>query len=76
MYTTHVDLGGETPQGTSGKVLSISASGEMLVLRNERPVYAYARAGELDRVPISGGGPRAIIDNVQDAQAFIPPTRS
>ncbi len=67
VYTTRVDLGGEIPQGTNGEVLSISASAEMLVLRNERPVFAYARVGELDRVPISGGGPRAITDNVQDA---------
>jgi eukaryotic-like serine/threonine-protein kinase len=67
LYTTRTDLGGEISQGISGEVLSTSASGEMLVLRNEEPVYAYARIGELDRVPASGGGPRVITDQVQDA---------
>jgi Tol biopolymer transport system component len=67
LYTTSIDLGGETAQGTDGEVLSISPSGEMLVLRNQRPVLAYARAGELDRMPVAGGGPRPVSDNVQDA---------
>ncbi|HEU5335768.1 MAG TPA: hypothetical protein VFU27_07390, partial [Terriglobales bacterium] len=67
LYTARTDIGGETPLGTDGEVLSINASGELLVLRNERPVFAYARVGELDRVPVSGGGPRPIADAVQDA---------
>lgn len=67
LFTTRTDLGGETSLGTDGEVLSISPSGEMLVLRKQKPVFAYARAGELDRMPISGGGPRPVTDDVQDA---------
>lgn len=67
LYTTHTDLGGETQLATDGEVLSTSSSGEMLVLRAERVVFAYARTGELDRLPVAGGGPRPITDNVQDA---------
>ena len=67
LYTTRTDIGGETSLGTDGEVLSISASGEMLVLRNPRRVFSFASVGELDRMPVSGGGPRPIADNVQDA---------
>jgi eukaryotic-like serine/threonine-protein kinase len=67
LYTTRADLGGETPQGNDGELLSISSSGEMLVLRNVQEVFAYARIGELDQMPVAGGGPRPITDNVQDA---------
>ena len=67
LYTTRTDLGGETQLAADGEVLSISSSGEMLVLRDEKMVFAYARTGELDRLPVAGGGPRPIADNVQDA---------
>jgi Tol biopolymer transport system component len=71
LYTTRTDVGGETPLGIDGKVLSISASGEMLVLRNRKVLFGYAEVGELDRVPVSGGGPRPITENIQDA-SFAP----
>lgn len=71
LYTTRTDLGGETALETDGEVLSISPEGEMLVLRNRTPVFAYAQVGELDRLPVSGGGPRPITNGVQDA-SFAP----
>jgi hypothetical protein len=67
LYTTRLDLGGEGSLGTEAEVLSISPTGEMLVLRDKKPVFAYAMIGELDRLPVSGGGPRPIVDAVQDA---------
>jgi eukaryotic-like serine/threonine-protein kinase len=67
LYTTRADLGGESALGTEAEVLSISKTGEMLVLRDQKPVFAFAMVGELDRLPVSGGGPRPIVDAVQDA---------
>ncbi|HYL37363.1 MAG TPA: protein kinase [Bryobacteraceae bacterium] len=46
-----------------GRILSISSSGEMAILIGE----SLASAGTLARVPLSGGAPREILENVNDA---------
>jgi serine/threonine protein kinase/Tol biopolymer transport system component len=48
-------------------VAAISPSGEMLVIQQRRQLYAYARVGVLARVPLTGAGPRPILNDVQDA---------
>jgi len=47
-----------------GRILSISATGEMAVLLGPT---ANGTAGTLARVPLSGGAPREILENVNDA---------
>jgi eukaryotic-like serine/threonine-protein kinase len=46
-----------------GRILSISSSGEMAILMGE----SLASAGTLARVPLSGGAPREVLENVNDA---------
>ena len=49
------------------ELLSISKNGELAVRLNTVVFGGYARAGTLARVPLSGGTPREVLDNVQDA---------
>ena len=50
------------------ELLSISKSGELAIRLNIVRYYGgYARIGTLARVPLSGGTPREVLDNVQDA---------
>jgi Tol biopolymer transport system component len=48
-------------------LLSVSKNGELAVLLKPVGYGGYAHAGTLARVPISGGTPREVLDNVQDA---------
>jgi len=48
-------------------MLSISKSGELAVRLKTAYFGGYARTGTLARVPLSGGTPREVLDNVQDA---------
>jgi eukaryotic-like serine/threonine-protein kinase len=48
-------------------LLSISKSGELAVRLNTIFMYGYARRGTLARVPLGGGTPREVLENVQDA---------
>ena len=49
------------------ELLSISKGGELAVRLNTTYYGGYARFGTLARVPLSGGTPREVLDNVQDA---------
>ncbi len=49
------------------ELLSISKSGELAIRLNTVRYGGYARSGTLARVPLSGGTPREVLDNVQDA---------
>ena len=48
-------------------LLAISKSGELAILQNAVNYGGYSHAGTLARVPLSGGTPREVLDNVQDA---------
>jgi eukaryotic-like serine/threonine-protein kinase len=54
------------PLGLEADILAISPSGEMAVLLNPRFGYA-SRQGTLSLMSLSGGAPRKLLDNVQDA---------
>ncbi len=49
------------------ELLAISKSGELAVRLNTVYHDGYASAGTLARIPMSGGSPREVLDNVQDA---------
>ena len=49
------------------ELLSISKSGELAVRLHTVSLGGFAVEGTLARVPMSGGSPREVLDNVQDA---------
>jgi eukaryotic-like serine/threonine-protein kinase len=51
----------------SAEVASIASSGELALILNRRTIQNYARVGTLARAPMAGGAPRAVLDDVQDA---------
>jgi len=60
----------ESPQSRSlnlegAALLAISSSGEMAVSVDSRPSGPYAQVGTLARVPLNGGSPRPVLENVQ-----------
>ena len=61
-------LSGSTPLGINhADTLSVSSTGELLVVLNRRVLNYWASVGTLARVPMSGGTPRPILEDVQDA---------
>jgi Tol biopolymer transport system component/tRNA A-37 threonylcarbamoyl transferase component Bud32 len=52
-------------------VTSISSKGELAIVSNRRGRTGYARPGTLARAPLSGGAPRDVLEDVQDA-AWLP----
>jgi len=52
---------------SSAEILSVSAAGEMALLLNQRYTIGFQRQGTLARAPLSGGIPRELLNDVQDA---------
>jgi Tol biopolymer transport system component/predicted Ser/Thr protein kinase len=48
-------------------VLSISSSGEMAISLGRRFLFGWESTGTLARVPLGGGAPREVLENVQEA---------
>ncbi len=66
LYTTRPESPESRPFGLSkAEVLSISAEGEMAVLLRSHNVDPYIYSGTLGRVPLGGGAPREVLENVQ-----------
>src|SRR5229473_3361771 len=68
LYMGRTDDPGARELGIKGaELLSISKSGELAVRLNSMSLGGFAQAGTLARIPMSGGSPREMLDNVQDA---------
>ena len=68
MYMARTDETGARELGLKdAELLSISNSGELAIRLNSQALDGYERIGTLARVPLSGGTPREVLDNVQDA---------
>ena len=68
LYVGRADDPGARELGVKdAELLSISKSGELAVRLNTARISGYAQAGTLARIPMSGGAPREVLDNVQDA---------
>lgn len=68
LYLARTDDPGARELGMKGaELLSISKNGELAIRLNTVGYGGYAGAGTLARVPLSGGMPREMLDNVQDA---------
>jgi len=67
-YMARTDENGSRELGLkNAELLSISKSGELAIRLNTVSLSGYAAAGTLARVPLSGGTPREVLENVQDA---------
>ena len=63
---------GESPQGRQysvpdADILSVSPQGELAILMNRRAGVGWISRGTLATIPVTGGAPREILENVQDA---------
>jgi eukaryotic-like serine/threonine-protein kinase len=66
LLVTRPDSPESRPFGLSkAEVLSISPEGEMAVLLNSHNIDPYINTGTLGRVPLGGGAPREVLENVQ-----------
>jgi serine/threonine protein kinase/Tol biopolymer transport system component len=61
------EVGSRELQIKDAELLSISKTGELAVRLNSDNFGGYKRSGTLARIPLSGGSPREVLDNVQDA---------
>jgi serine/threonine protein kinase len=69
IYTARTDDTGSRELGIkNADLLSISKNGELAIRLNTVFFSGYARSGTLARVPLGGGTPREVLDNVQDAE--------
>jgi serine/threonine protein kinase/Tol biopolymer transport system component len=68
LYLARTDDPGARELGLkNAELLSISKNGELAIRLNTVRFGGYARSGTLARVPLSGGTPREVLENVQDA---------
>jgi eukaryotic-like serine/threonine-protein kinase len=68
LYLSRTDEPGARELGLkNAELLSISKNGELALRLNSVNYGGYARSGTLARMPLSGGTPREVIENVQDA---------
>jgi serine/threonine protein kinase/Tol biopolymer transport system component len=52
---------------TGAGLLAISSTGELAVSLNRHFMFGFETAGTLARVPLAGGAPREVLENVEDA---------
>jgi eukaryotic-like serine/threonine-protein kinase len=68
LYMARTDDVGSRELGIkNAELLAISKNGELAIRLNTKYLGGYARFGTLARVSLSGGTPREVLDNVQDA---------
>lgn len=68
LYLARTDDPGSRELGLkNAELLAISKNGELAIRLNTQGYSGYSRAGTLARVPLSGGTPREVLENVQDA---------
>jgi eukaryotic-like serine/threonine-protein kinase len=69
IYSTVAGTRHSRSVGLSGAdILSISGSGEMAVSLGRRYLIGWVSSGTLARIPLFGGAPREICENVQEAE--------
>ena len=68
LFSTRADSTESRPLGLpSGDVLSISSTGEMAISLGRRYTMGFETTGTLATVSLGGGTPRAVLDDVEDA---------
>jgi len=66
LFTGRVDGIGERPLSIDGQIEDVSSGGEVALLTNLQRAGNVVR-GTLSRMPLAGGAPRAVLDNVGSA---------
>jgi len=66
LFVTRADQRESRPLGISGDFLAVSKHGDMAILTKSELIATLHR-GTLARVPLTGGAPRELADNVQEA---------
>jgi eukaryotic-like serine/threonine-protein kinase len=65
IFSTRIDSSDSRPVGLSpAQILAISSKGEMAISQHPVEFLPFAQSGTLARVPIAGGAPREVLDNV------------
>jgi serine/threonine protein kinase len=68
LYLARTDDNGSRELGLKdASLLSVSRNGELAVRLRTISLYGYERIGTLARMPLSGGAPREVLENVQGA---------
>ncbi|HEY1434381.1 MAG TPA: hypothetical protein VGG65_03345, partial [Thermoanaerobaculia bacterium] len=68
IYSTRADSSESRSLGLTGAdLLSISSAGELAISLNRHSLFGYETVGTLARVPLAGGAPREVLENVEDA---------
>jgi Tol biopolymer transport system component/predicted Ser/Thr protein kinase len=68
IFTTRADSSESRPLGLpKADVLAVSSTGELAVSLGRHFMFGFQTAGTLARVPLAGGAPRELLENVQDA---------
>ena len=68
LFTTRFDSTDSRPLGLERtQLLAISSRGEIAVIANARAAAAFLEMGTMARVPLAGGAPREVLDNVESA---------
>src|SRR5262249_42764415 len=67
IYSTRLERPGQSPLGVSGAPVSVSSKGELAVLTDHRFKDSDFGGGTLARMSLSGGAPRALVEDVVDA---------
>jgi Tol biopolymer transport system component len=68
IFSTRADSSESRSLGLAGAdVLAISSTGEMAISLNRHYIFGFETVGTLARVPMAGGAPREVLENVEDA---------
>jgi serine/threonine protein kinase/Tol biopolymer transport system component len=66
VFSTRPESPESRPMGLSGaEILAVSSTGELAVLLNSYQVKSLYHSGTLARMPLAGGAPREVLENVQ-----------
>ena len=68
VFTTRPGSSESRSLGLAGAgLLAISSTGELAISLNRHFMFGFETAGTLARVPLAGGAPREVLENVEDA---------
>jgi Tol biopolymer transport system component/predicted Ser/Thr protein kinase len=68
IFTTRAESSESRSLGLAGaSVLAISSSSELAISLNRHFMFGFETVGTLARVPLAGGAPREVLENVEDA---------
>jgi Tol biopolymer transport system component len=68
LFTTRAGSSASRSLGVgAAKLLGVSSSGELAIAIKRHPLFGYETVGTLARMPLAGGAPREVLEDVEDA---------